>query len=477
MRLQLKREHSTGACNVRFWYTLGAVLAATLLLQPYASLGATWAHIPLPGTGTSVTAMTAGAKYLVVTVRDSADADLGVYRTPLEAPGAWEHRGLVGKWLLGVTVAGSDDQYMLVAAAGPTKVFRTSDAGLQWVASDAGITEAVVQSCTGNGVYPGVVYAPVYNWGAPYGAGIRRSTDFGLTWQLWSACQGCITQGFPAVDVLRQASGRAFAALYGGFFQSSLYLTTNAGVSWIPSGSHPVDDQYAVDVALSTPALGRRMMLGPTLLAVWENNVWQGNVETPTTMGAGNIGVKMPAWDGQSVYVAGVNIAAGETTGALGVYRSVDPRVSDSWVAEAQSLETGVTGPAQDWARYRFVAAPFARILALAVPNRGVWIGHVDGSSAVYGREPSSGATVTGGIGRTPMCTFEVRETTHATVQLLDVTGRVVGEAREEWWTPGRHVVAFSSSSNYPSGAYQVRVRAESGARKYQLTGRVVVVK
>ncbi|MFN8547670.1 MAG: hypothetical protein U0527_06790 [Candidatus Eisenbacteria bacterium] len=394
-------------------------------------------------------AMTAGTKYVVVAVRDSADADLGLYRTPLDASGGWEYCGLVGQWVLGVTVAGSDDQHMLVALAGATKVMRSSDAGAHWVASDAGFTEAVAQSCTGNGFYPGVVYVPVYNWGSPYGAGIRRSTDFGQTWQLWSLCQGCLTQGFPAVDVPRQQGGRAFAALYTGFFQSSLYTTTNAGATWAPTGSHPVDDQYAVDVALSALSQGRRVMLGPTLLAVWENNVWQGDYETPTTAASANIGVEMPAWDGQSVYVAGVKVSNGETRGTLEVYRSLDPRQAGSWTSEGSALETDVGTPAQDWMRNRFVAAPFARVLAVAVPTRGIWIGHVDGASEVPAGSRPSGFAVRGRVGSSAQCVLSLPVASRVGLRLFGVTGRQLAALPPTDWPAGEHLVELP----LPSGA------------------------
>ena len=106
---------------------------------------------------------------------------------------------------------------LLFAATSFSGIYRSSDAGQNWVPRSSGLTIANVRALAGP---PGQLYA------GTAGDGVFRSRDRGLSWE-------AVNQGLTAMIVTSLASDPADPdTVYAGTRNGGIFKTTNAGDAW-----------------------------------------------------------------------------------------------------------------------------------------------------------------------------------------------------------------------------------------------------
>ncbi|HEU4769744.1 MAG TPA: SBBP repeat-containing protein, partial [Pyrinomonadaceae bacterium] len=122
-----------------------------------------------------------------------------------------------------VSALAVDPTNALVAYAGASGLFKTTDGGINWNALNTPLNDSTVRTIMFDPVTPSTIYVGS-------SLGLFRSTDNGSTWT------GLNNFGTPNVpDILSIAiDPKAPATIYAGTLGHGLFKTTNGGSSWTP---------------------------------------------------------------------------------------------------------------------------------------------------------------------------------------------------------------------------------------------------
>ena len=141
----------------------------------------------------------------------------GTYESVHRDPWVHKIQGMNNTFISGVDVNPANNNLVQVTAYG--QVFKSSDEGLSWHESSAGISDEDLTGVAIDHAAPDTVYV-----GANYG-GVYKSTDAGNTWTLMNNGLGSTTVTCVAVD--RRNNGIVYAGTY-----NYLYRSTDGGRHW-----------------------------------------------------------------------------------------------------------------------------------------------------------------------------------------------------------------------------------------------------
>jgi len=385
-----------------------------------------WESIQLPEDGAYATALAVGTEFIAVAVRNMEDDRLGVFRTSIDEPGAWESLGLEGVSVTSLIMANSSGSTVMAScSSGDDLIFYWSEPG-GWVPRASGIDADAVVTLSGDRVNPSRVYASTSGPFSESGYGIATSDDDGQTWGYWQLCDNdCITSGIRGIDVKPFNDSVARATHFNGFWETELLITLDGGSEWEIILDHRFSDIYSVDLCARPYAFETDFyLLGPYGIVAWENGTWIGGYATPFSGSWGHLGIETPLWDPTRFYLAGVY-----EDGTPDVVVTEDPDLG--WESIGGGLPPSSTLiPNQQWNKYQLVAAPDRPRLLLSLFETGLWILDLTGVVGVeYGVDrPTAGVVAypNPSPGDVTIAVRGDRRLLEHSLRVVDVLGRVV---------------------------------------------------
>ena len=195
------------------------------------------------------------------------------------------------------------------AYASGYRVWKTTNGGASWQASDSGITNSTVEALAIDPTNPNVVYAGSY--------GVFKSTNGGASWAEVSNGFGYYMNFVTALAIDPVTPSTVYAGLNAGY---GLWKTTDGGANWVKSDTGMVAAAIKA-IAIDPKAHG-------TLYAATElNGLWKSTDGGANWVAAGlaSEGVYALAIDPatSTLYAAG-RPSLRATDGTYGVFKSVD---------------------------------------------------------------------------------------------------------------------------------------------------------
>jgi len=410
-------------------FLAGVGLAIGGLTYPRVSHASDLDSLSLPIGSVYIRAMDIGIDAIVAATGDATEQPTGLYRTSLDLAAGWEPLGFEDRFIASVQVFGSQDEGVVVVAGNPPEILLSTDGGQSWDSKAIGNSQFFFWHVRLHRDRPEVWYAS-YKDNALNRAGMMTSTDYGETWSTFTVCVGCATSGFLATEIANTDPTRAVGAHFSGFFESSLYRTTDTGGSWSLNQSHPYNSVAPIDLTYEEFPSSRTVQVGSRWYLVWENWVFQGFFWVDNNYG--DIGMETPRWDPGAMYLAWSTAGTNQPMGGdLRVQRTLDPTVDDPW-DEVVGLEDGTfASPNNDTHRWRFEAAPEAPVFILSAPNHPMYRIDVGGTVGVDDQEQNLSLidapwTVLGSPGADPILRFEAGPRREVGLQVVDVSGAEV---------------------------------------------------
>jgi len=355
---------------------------------------------------------------------------IGLFRTSLDFGSGWELLGFEGRFLSAVAMHGAQDENIVVLADDPTEVLLSTDGGQSWDSKYVGAPDFHFRQVRLHRDKPEIWHATFVDYSIS-GGGLITTTDSGETWTTYVRCTGCNVSAFNAIEASNSNPARTVAAFYSGFFQSSLWRTTNAGGSWFVNTSHQYDDRAAIDLTYEEFPSSRTIVLASDAILVWENWIWQGYFDFFGNYGY--IGAETPRWDPGKVYVARSTAGSEQPTGGdVIIRRTSDPTVVNPWQVVVDGLCDGAApSPNNDSRRWQFEAAPEAPVFVLSAPGQPLYRIDVSETVGVHDGGPQvelvdAPWTVVGSPGSHPMLRFDAAPRGEVGLQVVDVRGSQV---------------------------------------------------
>jgi photosystem II stability/assembly factor-like uncharacterized protein len=136
-----------------------------------------------------------------------------------------------GVWQDGIVINPTNQDIMYAGTAG-AGVYKTTNAGLNWVQVNSGLTNLIVQSMAISKSNPNVIMCGTTNTGTS--PGVYRSTDAGATWTLKN--NGITESGIlpQAIAIDPTNPDVAFTVIFNGTTDAvnGVFKTTNGGDNW-----------------------------------------------------------------------------------------------------------------------------------------------------------------------------------------------------------------------------------------------------
>lgn len=308
----------------------------------------------------------------------------GIFRST-DSGGTWTGNGALRDIRTLVVDPITPSVVFAVASGG---VLKSTDAGLAWIPSGAGLSTAYVSALVIDPANPSILFAAA-------GASIFRSTDAGGS---WTSVAANLTSS--QVSALVLGPGAIYAASFG----DGLFRSTNAGATWVRV------DEGVTDLAVSSLAASP----GPpsTLYAGTNSGVFRstddGSVWEMATTG-------LPILDVRAIAVDRTSPSTVYATSDLhGVFRSVDRgstwRPVDRGLPDlrAESLAIDPLTPST------LYVGMWLHGVFKSTDSGGSWTATGEGASEVLGVAPGSPTTVYASSGQALVTSTDAGDSWHA---------------------------------------------------------------
>ncbi|MBD3335774.1 MAG: hypothetical protein GF355_09685, partial [Candidatus Eisenbacteria bacterium] len=246
--------------------------------------------------------MTVTPEAVYMTLGDSLDNALGLYRCE-RATGEMEFVGRPGEPLLGLHVAGENDEHIWVGSDDMGFLWYSSNGGTTWIQRDGVLDVAGLYAVAGS-QEGGRVYIS-----GLAGTCFQSSQDLGETWTSWGYCEEDGPAGTLALEVDHFNWDRAYAASHGGPTGELLVIeTTDHGSTW------HIDFVYVTDAAFYS-VYPSPFITGELTIVTDTGRVFQKIQGKWTELVPGAdfntaYGIVQPVWDGGALWAAG-RVASG----------------------------------------------------------------------------------------------------------------------------------------------------------------------
>jgi len=229
----------------------------------------------LPAGSAYARALEVGLHTVVISTGDVDQDPAGVYRTSSDFMGAWELIGFSSRLVTSIATYGEQDENIVVTAANQGEVLLSTDGGQSWNSKYVAPAQTFLRHVRIHRDRPELWHVTFKN-DAAQSAGTVTTTNSGASWTTVSICSGCATTGFIAFETANTDPTRSVAGWYSGFFESSLYRTTNAGGSWFVNTSHQFESLHSIDLSYEEFPASRTVHLAENVMLVWENWLYRG---------------------------------------------------------------------------------------------------------------------------------------------------------------------------------------------------------
>ena len=195
-------------------------------------------------------------------------------------------------------------------------VFKSSDGGHGWSASDSGLPADRVQAIAVDSRAPSTLYAGTLTPNGVPSDGIFKSTDGGATWTAMNNGLVDTVTGTTPLDVRAIALDPSQpATLLAGARFSDIFKSTDGGATWVPKTFGGFNVQLEVSAFQYDPSTPSRIYAASTsglLLSIDGGETWNGYGDLLLSFFALVLDPTTPA-----------TLYAGNTTG-YGIYKSID---------------------------------------------------------------------------------------------------------------------------------------------------------
>ncbi|MEZ4650104.1 MAG: hypothetical protein R3E97_15205 [Candidatus Eisenbacteria bacterium] len=275
------------------------VLLALLLITDVSHAGQDlWTPIPYPDADIDyfhdIVATQDNLYGLVIEV----DRTMRLFRRP-HSGGDWAEIEVPGN-PISVSVAGDGDSH-LVATTREKKAWYSSDSGTSWIDRSNGLPEDgyLLLSLVFDS---GWVYVAVYR-ASNHRHGIARSSDFGATWQFDPWCEDCLLN--PIQQLETNGDPRyLWAAGNNGFFGAEMRRSTNWGATWDQVDVPFSLEEVPIDLVVDPVFLDNTYMLLPEPFLRFEGEESVDYTYPPFGTDA-NMNLAAPTWDPGTIYSSG----------------------------------------------------------------------------------------------------------------------------------------------------------------------------
>ncbi len=416
---------------------------------------AAWQNVPIPGDMQYARVICDTEQYLYCAF-ETADGEAGgLYRTPSQAPAAWEYLGFSGVRVYDVVEAAGSGPVLLIGTNDANRVYRSTDHGSTWTACGASLPGDIATTLHWDGGSPGRVYCVTRGWGSGMDA-ISVSTDRGLSWiTVHSEVFGTY---LTLLSSRGDGSPNVWQTGYTQYWTSPVFRSTDGGQTW--SWLHGEDFGWGPPTALCTPGGNQWVysLVGGYLMYRWNNDLaeayWTG-------WGFYGVGMQAPAWWNGRLVVCGV-----AENGRLSVAHRSEGE--ETWTSMNEGLPDEISpSPDGAWWQFALESCPWRPVLYFGTSTLGLW--RLD-LSDIVGVDDTAPLRTSPNLRVLPtpagtMVRFSMDEVAGYPVelQIVDATGRQVASLRG-----GKEGTTWNFKDALgravPSGTYYVSVRSGSGA-------------
>ncbi len=194
------------------------------------------------------------------------------------------------------------------AYASGYRVWKTTDGGTRWQASDTGITNSTIEALAIDPSNPSVVYAGSY--------GVFKSTDAGANWTETSNGFGNYKNFVNALAVDPATPSTVYAGFGGGF---GLWKSSDGGANWAKSDTGMVP--ATIKAIAIDPKAHQSVYAATELNGLWKSSDGGANWTAAGLASEGVYALVIDPVNTQTVYAAG-QPSLRATDGSYGVFKS-----------------------------------------------------------------------------------------------------------------------------------------------------------